>query len=277
MRGGKNKKPQGYTIVEVMIVLGISGVMFLIAAIFVLGKQTAVQFTQATNEFNSVIQATIQEVADGQYPSLSTLHCSVSGSTVTITPAGGSGQGYNNDCIFMGKLLSGNDKNYIITSIAGSRLKPGTTSPGTDPLASSPTAIVDGSGGALDNLSPVIDMPNSVPISGFKVVDSLSGLPKTSSTDNIYGIAFLTSPTGFASTSGSGAQTVGLYYITGLTSTTTTSTSSIKSAVPSGLRQAKSAIICLDDGGNRQAALMIGTSSNQLASVVDRSGTVTCS
>ena len=65
MNGGK--RPLGYTIIEVMIVLAVSGVMFIIAASFISGKQESTAFTEGANEFASQLQQTIAEVADGQY------------------------------------------------------------------------------------------------------------------------------------------------------------------------------------------------------------------
>jgi len=276
MRGGKNKKPHGYTIVEVMIVLAISGVMFLIAVVFIQGKGSAVQFTQGVNEFNSRIQATIQEVADGQYASLSTLGCTAGSTSLTIS-TGGSGQGVNDQCIFMGKVVAGYGSQYKVVSVAGRRLDPSTGQPGANPLTSVPWPIDDTSnrGGPLDALVDQVNIQNGVRISGSKITVVSAGT--TNSFYGVYGLALLTAPTGFASTSGSGAQTVGLYYLSGIDSTSATNLTSIDNAIKTGMQPATSAILCLDDGGSRKAAIVIGAGGNQLTSIVDRTGAVTCS
>lgn len=54
MKGGKS--PLGYTVVEVMIVLAVSGIMFLVAANFINGKQQKTSFANGVNEMASRIQ-----------------------------------------------------------------------------------------------------------------------------------------------------------------------------------------------------------------------------
>ncbi|HET7320071.1 MAG TPA: prepilin-type N-terminal cleavage/methylation domain-containing protein [Candidatus Saccharimonadales bacterium] len=124
MNGGKNK---GYTIIEVMIVLAITGVMFLLAAVFISGKQDEVAFRQSVTDLNTDIQAAINDVTNGFYPTGSgdQFNCSAGagGSQPTIV-AGTNGQGTNNGCIFLGKVLyfwtdAGGSKGYEIMSVAG--------------------------------------------------------------------------------------------------------------------------------------------------------------
>ena len=67
MLGGKNKQPLGYTIIEVMIVLAVSGLMFIIAATFINGKQQRATFTAGVNEMASELQNVIEQVNDGSY------------------------------------------------------------------------------------------------------------------------------------------------------------------------------------------------------------------
>lgn len=104
MRGGEQK--QGYTIVEVMIFLAISGLMFVIAAGFINGKQARAEFQQGMNDLNSQIQQTISDVSNGFYPSNGDFACSADslGGTPTF-PVGASGSGTNKGCTFIGKVM----------------------------------------------------------------------------------------------------------------------------------------------------------------------------
>jgi len=73
MIGGN--KPHGYTIVEVLIFLAISSLMFLLAAGFISGKQSAVEFKQGMNDINTQIGSVVNDVANGQYPPSATFTC----------------------------------------------------------------------------------------------------------------------------------------------------------------------------------------------------------
>src|SRR5579884_2456783 len=152
MKGGKNKKPAGYTIVEVMIVLAVSGMMFVIAALFIQGKQEKASFTAGINQMASQIQTTIEQVTDGQYSDI-TVPCNFT----TTTTIGGSGspvqQGNNPNCVFLGKLvhfLGGSSVQYEVVSVVGGRIdisgNPITSFPAADPRAVAPP---DASGDSL--------------------------------------------------------------------------------------------------------------------------------
>jgi prepilin-type N-terminal cleavage/methylation domain-containing protein len=132
MKGGKHKQPLGYTIVEVMIVLAISGIMFLIAADFINGKQENASFTTGVNEFSTELQDTIDQVTDGQYSdALFNCLAQPNGTSVTINITGSSptGQGTHSTCVYLGKILyfyspsAGQDADqYENFSLAGSQL-----------------------------------------------------------------------------------------------------------------------------------------------------------
>jgi type II secretory pathway pseudopilin PulG len=130
MRGGTDSR--GYTIVEVMIFLAISGLMFVIAATFISGKQAKTQFRQAMNAISSDVLQTIDDVSNGYYPSVSNFSC-VAGAAGSPTFSGGSTeQGKNGGCVFLGKaiqfgLAPGERTKYNIYSVAGRQFAPGST------------------------------------------------------------------------------------------------------------------------------------------------------
>jgi prepilin-type N-terminal cleavage/methylation domain-containing protein len=125
------KPPGGYTIVEVMIVLAVSGVMFVMAANFINGKNARTQFQQGSNELGSRMQGVIEEVTDGQYTDIP-FTCSRAGASLAVTGAVRP-QGTNPECVFIGKLAhfsvnpnpsgfgSGDRTKYEVFTLAGER------------------------------------------------------------------------------------------------------------------------------------------------------------
>jgi type II secretory pathway pseudopilin PulG len=104
---------RGFTIVETMIVLAVTGALFLSAALAISGRQHRTQFMQATQEIRSQIQQAINEVATGYYPNLNNFSCTgIPGSPSGPTfAAGNTEQGGNKGCIFLGKAIQFNVTN----------------------------------------------------------------------------------------------------------------------------------------------------------------------
>jgi len=131
MLGGH--KNQGYTIVETMIFLAISGLMFVMAAVFVSGKQSTAEFRQGMNDINSNLQQVINDVGNGFYPSNSSFTCSSSGSDLLFSSNTSTTQGANIGCVFLGKVVqfgAGSDPaNYYVYSLAGTQLTTAKTTP----------------------------------------------------------------------------------------------------------------------------------------------------
>lgn len=121
MKGGK--QPLGYTIVEVLIVMAVSGSMFVLAANFINGRQARTSFQQGTNELASRMQGMISDVIDGHYSDIP-FNCQQSGLGPLIFPPGSPSPGAS-DCVFMGKLLhfQPNASRYEVLSLAGAREK----------------------------------------------------------------------------------------------------------------------------------------------------------
>lgn len=137
MNGGKKGGASsfGYTIVEVMIFMAISGFMFVLAAIFIQGKQAAVEFRQGMNGANTLVRTVVNEVANGEYDSLGNYKCSAASGTLAFsTTAPKVDQGANggaNGCIFLGKVIQlnvgGDATAYRTYSVAARQFASDTT------------------------------------------------------------------------------------------------------------------------------------------------------
>lgn len=100
-RGGQNK---GFTIVEVLIVLAITGALFVSAATMISGRTAKTQFEQSINQMTGQIRQQINDVASGYYPNNKNFTCTANGADFSIT-AGTNEQGTNTGCVFLGKAL----------------------------------------------------------------------------------------------------------------------------------------------------------------------------
>ncbi len=114
----------GFTIVEVMIVLAVTGILFISAAALISGKQNQTEFDQAIRQVQSQIQQVINEVATGYYPNMGNIKCNGGGGSVVLSAGSGTGQGANAGCIFLGKALqfqvaSTDPEQFNVFSIAG--------------------------------------------------------------------------------------------------------------------------------------------------------------
>lgn len=275
MKGGK--QPLGYTIVEVLIVLAVSGVMFVIAASFVSGKQARASFQQGTRTLTATIQSSIEAVIDGQYTDVP-LTCSVLAAPRSLHFSAGSSatQGTNSDCTFLGQLLHFNvtdstigsapTSNYEVVTLAAAKF--GSSSTTLTSLSDSALTTVTPEHGAV-NLSRKQRVPQNLTVEGMKVffVGPLGSIiPKP----DIYDIGFVqglgstdgTLPTSYAS----GAQSISLI------ADDTIGAGKLPSDLGNHLSQSTAkpvskAVICITDG-DRHASITIGGNSNQLSAIL---------
>jgi prepilin-type N-terminal cleavage/methylation domain-containing protein len=260
-KGGKT--PLGYTIVEVLVVMAVSGAMFLIAANFISGKQEKTAFTQSVNEMASRIQDTITKVSAGQYSDIP-LNCSWDGTTTTILP-GSAPQGTNPSCVFLGKLISfayPTTHNYQELSLAGGRAD---ALNGTPTLSEVDPAII----GSLTTTQATTQQVDITDMTYTDTTGAVHALPATSPpatpSSGYYNVGFVQG-LGTANGSGSflsGAQSIALVYSTLDPTALSTPSNNLM------LQTARSVSICMGDG-TQSANLVIGTNNNQLSVDVQR-------
>ena len=240
----KDKKQQfGYTIVEVMIVLAVSGMMFVIAANFINGKQQRTSFFQGSNDMGNIIQKVIDDVTNGHYSDVS-LSCTSPGGMVNVTGTSGDTQGTNPNCVFLGKLVhfyrtspTTPIQNYEIISIADARSASG--------VLPHPTVAMIG------DLTIKAKIPQSLIVSRMTIA-------KQSGTNiDGYSIGFVQSAGTIPDPSNgkysNGGQTVSMVY----SSMTNMAVPAVAGAFGPNLMPARSATICLTDG-TRYANILIG-------------------
>lgn len=290
MLGGKNKQPLGYTIIEVMIVLAVSGLMFVIASSFINGKQANTAFSTGVNELGSQIQDVIEQVNDGKFSDIP-VKCvaDATNGELTITPlSSGETQGTNSDCVFVGKLIHfyiypGNNVNgsdYEIYTIAGCKTTVGCGSP-TDIFKSfSPTPVIATPLGTSDLTQPETT-PSHLQIKDVSVTPIAGhGLSTTTTANNIaFFQAFGAVASSYIDISNeSGAQSSSLAYaigpskngvIDGSNANQATGETNVSSdIVGSGTFWASSATVCITDGAGRYAEIDIGGTGSQLSATV---------
>lgn len=248
MKGART--PAGYTIVEVMIVLAVSGLMFLMAANFIGNKQEATSFPQGVNELASSIQNTIAQVSNGQYSDINIVcnfhYISTDPKTSFIPPitlAAGPGtttnssandsQGTNTQCTFLGKVmhfslryLTGNgitSQQYETFSVAGGRLDNNNQPITPDP--SNPTTPLDDDGPTpISPLTTQSDTPEHLSVIDMGQEPIAQEPTSTYATfahgfnpSLSYAVAFLQN-LGTTSQVGAlnGSQPINLYYVNGI-------------------------------------------------------------
>jgi prepilin-type N-terminal cleavage/methylation domain-containing protein len=232
MKGGlKTGYSQGFTIVEVMLVLAVSSALFVSAVALVGNKQNDTEFIQSIQQVQSQVQQTADDVVNGFYPSLNNFNCTPnSGGTATII-SGTTIQGQNNGCIFLGKVMQfgvipspnpNNAQAFLVYSILGSECASGTLpgSSGCDIAQSSkglstslpiaePTALVSTNGSVNDTTTNVLEYGLNVTSMSYNLTP---GSPKV----NTGAVGFLQSIASYSNGSlASGSQQVNLYTISG--------------------------------------------------------------
>lgn len=133
-RGDRSVKPSsfsrqlGFTIVEVLIVLAVTSLLFLIAILYIGGKQNRASFLTSVNDLKQQLEQTINETQSGFYANSGDFTCNGHTNSTPPTISAGTGtQGVNGSCIFMGKVVyfnpsSGNNEQFRVFSLAGNRL-----------------------------------------------------------------------------------------------------------------------------------------------------------
>lgn len=119
-KGGSIAADAGFTIAEVLIVLAVTGLLFVSAAILISGRQNKTMFMSAVNDFRQQLQQVINQTQSGYYSGHDFGCRGMSSGTpaISLTP--------NNDgtCIFLGSNVQFNpgDGQFMVIPVVGNRL-----------------------------------------------------------------------------------------------------------------------------------------------------------
>lgn len=271
MKGGEAQS-RGFTILEVMVVLAISGMIFLIASFFISGKQRQTQFNQGIRDAQVQIQQIINEVSSGYFPDANNFSCTQTPSGPSFSTIVQNGQGTNSGCIFLGKVVqfatgTNDPERLSVLTVAGNQN--------------------DASGNSVTSLSSAF--PTVVPtnISGALTTDLLENGITTkwihyNGAQSAGAIAFVASLASSLATNGlvTGSLQVDAIPVdnTSLGMTTAQMATAVNNNLGSSTQDPASGIqICLVSGTTQQSGLLtIGGSGRTLGVNLSIKGNQTC-
>ena len=269
----------GFTITEVLIVLAVTGMLFIIAVITIDGKQNKTQFQTGINTFQQQLQQLINETSNGFYPRDTSFSCARGASKPPIltTQSSADRQGQNADCIFLGKVIQfavqgTNPQQYQVIPVIGNTL---------DTTGGVQATTLYGSTGSLPEAAAAgTQAQSNLGLTGINTVGTMAGGMQVVSVWHDANIpANATGTVGFISTlpslsSGgvaSGSQRLALYTVTGTVLNQTTPVTAdymypgIYNTQP--LAAVSSISICVASGTTNQSGLItIGQSDASAAS-----------
>jgi type II secretory pathway pseudopilin PulG len=137
MKGGR--QPHGFTIIEIMIFLAVSGVIFFSAMILMSGSQDKTEFNTAIAQVASQLQSIVGNVANGYYLSQQNFTCTPNlspGSLPNISFSSVSQRGTSLGCTFLGEVIQFNPRpvlayqQFVVYPVVGNQYYPPTNTPG---------------------------------------------------------------------------------------------------------------------------------------------------
>jgi prepilin-type N-terminal cleavage/methylation domain-containing protein len=197
-------QPHGFTIIEVLIVLGLASFLFFAAVLAMSGDQSQTEFDTGARQIYSELQSLSTDVQNGLYTN-SSVACTynfadnVPGYPIFSTGSGNK-QGENLGCVYVGKAIqfnpSSNSPNYYVYSLVGDQFSNSELAP---PAAfPSSSTVLDTSRTQPFNFPPTgtqtVTLPDSFTISKITYADN----PLNINNDIIgfynVGTTFLSSP-----------------------------------------------------------------------------------
>lgn len=268
---------RGYTLLEVMIVLAVSGGLLVSAMFMISGQQQRTEFSQAIREVDSQIQDVLNDVSTGYYANTSNFRCDgTTGRPSLQTVVTGDSQGSNRDCIFIGRVMhfgvAGSDREgFNVYNVVGLRLAlSGGAYANSQTLAQAkPTAMAPGSG---DTAS----FPDSTDRKRLRYGLRLASMRVDGQPVGAVGFFGSLSPGG-GSTGGnllSGAQTVNLVPVPGTnldrSATQTVDAINALDTAAVNINPSNGVVLCFQSGGTNEYGLItIGSNARRLTTTTE--------
>jgi prepilin-type N-terminal cleavage/methylation domain-containing protein len=282
-------RTHGFTIVETMIVLAVTGLLLSSAMIVISGKQNQAAFNQSIRQIQSQIQQRINEVATGYYANQGNIRCIGGGGVVTLTQAAGTEQGANAGCIFLGKVMQ-----FKVASTDPEQFK-----------TFSVAALQKGGVGGAESSTLALAKPKAIAPPSADITGNTPDATETQTLQNglttyrmwynngagnrtIGSVAFVMSLAQFSSNGAiaSGSQQIDVVPIddgavkSKLDQTQANMVDAINSGLPTAtvINPTGGVFICFVSGGTNQSGLItIGNQNRQLSVKLDIKGNTTCS
>ena len=125
---------RGYTLIEVMIVLAVTGALFISAVGVFSGRTDSTQFSQAIYDLQSQVQSYANQVSTGTFPATSAYSCQAAGNPVVPTlSVANQAQSTNQDCLYVGRAIlaiPGSNQLYVYSVLGLRDLYQGSTDTG---------------------------------------------------------------------------------------------------------------------------------------------------
>ncbi len=282
----------GYTIIEVMIFLAISSVVFLFAVEFINGKQSQVEFSQGMANIKLQLQQVASNVVNGSFSERANFSCS-SGSTnanqqttLVFNNTVSNTQGSNGGCMLIGygvqyDVQGTNGSGYAIVPVAVSRVNSSgqPTSSLSEAVPTPITADLFGTGSAGIDLVQSGNLEYGIQVTKMYWVNNAVSPPSYNPIDG-FAIFYNVASNNPSNNSSSSVQSVSLYK-TGLTAPAPTEKVTGSSVNPFSwyITQIQSSdrlpsndqiIICFNGAGSssQKASIVLGSSGNQMAATM---------
>ena len=119
----KSRPSKGFTIIEVMIFLTVSIVVFGGAVVTISRQNSRTAFVQSVRDIDLRLQDVFNDVENGYYPSSNNFSCSYVGDDADINDTISEKQGTNQDCIFIGRAVEfeSDGQKMTVSTIVGKR------------------------------------------------------------------------------------------------------------------------------------------------------------
>lgn len=277
----------GYTIVELMIVLAVSGGLIVGVMRSFNGQQGRTEFDQAVRDFDSKLQDIMNDVSTGYYKNSGNFSCTAAGSSPPSISSIAAEQGTNKGCIFVGKVIqlgvSGvggalPENVYAIYTVVGRQYVTGTSGPIVSTLIQAQPTSND----LTNQLVEEHSFNNGIKIESVKYTKS----DGTEQRDNAFGIY---STFGSATVSGKVnvnllpiiiAGTPDTYISASSTKVNTVNairTPAVTAGNPKDINPAGGIRICLkSESGNQRALITLGGSSRASGTTLVKGGSTLC-
>ncbi len=278
----------GYTIIEVMIFLAISGVIFIFAVIFVSGKQNQVEFSQGMANIKIQLQQVVDDAVNGSFSEPANFSCKdggvSSGRETLLFLNNAANQGSNGQCMFIGygvqfDVYGTNSNGYAIVPVAISRLS-GNNLPISSLKDAVPTPLTADQYGTGTNGVDLVrsgSLGYGIQVTKMFSINNNNSPPKYTPIDGFAVFDNITSNSQYSSSS-SNSQPASLYSTTLTVPAPTEENTSLSSIAPfsyyitqigagDALTNNDQILICFQGAGSssEKASIVLGSSNNQMA------------